>query len=149
MSNITGRNQWTGTYGKLWWDGEEVFEIESFQASIKIERDDVTMAGNLDSDSKIKSRKGEGKFKVKKVFDRGKRKFLEAYLSGKDVRSQLIGLVRDPDAIGNQSSRIVLNNVWFNDLTLMDFELGKKMEEEMSFGFTPSDVDFPDEAEVM
>jgi hypothetical protein len=149
MSNIRGRNQWTGTHGKLWWDGEEVFEVESFQASIKIERDDVTMAGNLDVDSKIKSRKGEGKFKIKKIFDRGKRKLLEAFLSGQDIRSQLIGLAKDPDAIGGQSSRIVLNNVWFNDLTLMDFEMGKKMEEEMSFGFTPSDVDFPDEAKVM
>lgn len=147
--NIRGRNQWLGTHGKVWWDGEEVFEIESFEAKLKIERDDVGFAGSLDSDSKIKGIKGEGKMKIKKVFDRGKRKFLEAYKRGEDVRSQLVGRVKDPDAIGKQSSRIVLNNVWFNDLTLMDFELGKKIDEEISFGFTVSDVDFPDEAKVM
>lgn len=149
MTNIQGRNQWSGTYGKLWWDGEEIFEIESFEAKIKVERDDVSFAGSLDSDSKIKGLKGEGKMKIKKVFSRGKRKLLEAYRRGEDIRSQLIGLVKDPDAIGKQSERIVLNNVWFNDLTLMDFELGKKMDEETSFGFTPSDVDFPDEAKPM
>jgi hypothetical protein len=149
MANIRGNNQWLGTYGKVWWDGEEVFEIESFEAKVKVERDGVSFAGSLDSDSKIKGLKGEGKLKIKKVFSRGKRKFLEAYKRGEDIRSQLIGLVKDPDAIGKQSERIVLNNVWFNDLTLMDFELEKKMDEEISFGFTVSDVDFPDEAKVM
>lgn len=147
--NIRGKNQWLGTHGKVWWDGEEVFEIESFEAKLKIERDDVNFAGSLDSDSKIKGLKGEGKMKIKKVFSRGKKKMLEALKRGEDVRSQLVGLLKDPDAIGKQSERIVLNNVWFNELTLMDFELGKKIEEEISFGFTPSDVDFPDEAKVM
>lgn len=149
MANIQGRNQWLGTYGKVWWDGEEVFEIESFEAKIKVERDDVSFAGSLDSDSKIKGMKGEGKMKIKKIFSRGKRKMLEAYKRGEDIRSQLVGKVSDPDAIGKQSERIVLNNVWFNDLTLMDFELNKKMDEEISFGFTASDVDFADEAKVM
>lgn len=146
---LRGKNQWLGTYGKVWWDGEEVFEIESFEAKIKADRDDVTFADSLDSDSKIKGLKGEGKLKIKKVFSRGKRKFLEAWKSGEDVRSQLVGRVKDPDAVGKQSERIVLNNVWFDDLTLLDFELGKKMEEELSFGFTPSDVDFQDEAKIM
>lgn len=147
--DIRGRNQWLGTYGKVWWDGEEVFEIESFEAKIKVERDDVNFADSLDSDTKIKGLKGEGKMKIKKVFSRGKKKFLEAYKRGEDVRSQLVGRVKDPDAVGKQSERIVLNNVWFNEITLMDFELGKKIDEELPFGFTPSDVDFPDEAKVM
>lgn len=146
---ISGSNQWLGTHGMVWWDGEQIFEVESFQATVKVDRDDVTMAGSLDSDSKIKGLKGEGKLKIKKVFTRGKKKFLDAYKKGEDVRSQLVGLVKDPDAVGKQSERVVLNNVWFNDITLMDFEMGKKMEEEISFGFTPSAVDFPDEAKVM
>ena len=149
MANIRGRNQWLGTYGKVWWDGEEVFELESFEAKIKVERDDVNFAGTLDADTKIKGTKGEGKMKIKKVFSRGKRKMLEALQRGEDIRSQLVGRVKDPDAIGKQSERIVLNNVWFNELTLMDFEVGKKMDEEIPFGFTSSDVDFPDEAKVM
>lgn len=149
MADIRGNRQWLGTWGKVWWDGEEIFEIESFEAKVKVDRESINFADSLDEDSKIKGLKGEGKMKIKKVFTRGKKKLLEAYKKGEDVRSQLIGRVKDPDAIGKQTERIVLNNTWFSDLTLMDFELGKKMDEEISFGFTPSDVDFPDEAKVM
>ena len=46
----------------------------------------------------------------------------------------------DPDAFG--SERLVLNNCWFGDLTLMSFENAKVLEEEYSGGFT--DFDFPD-----
>lgn len=144
MANITGSNQILGTWGKVWWDGEEIFEVESFEAKITAERDTVSFAGSLSQDSKIKGLKGEGKMKIKKVFSRGVVKLLDAWKSGEDVRSQLIGNLRDPDTVGNQGERVVISNVWFNELVLMNFELGKKLDEEYSFGFTPNDVDYPD-----
>lgn len=141
-SKVPGYRQISGSWGQLWWDGELVYEVESFEAKVTAEREDVLQAASLDTDSKMTRLKGEGSFKVKKVFSRGVNKLLAAWKAGRDVRGQLIGKLDDPDAYG--SERCVINNVWFNELTLMQFELGQKLEREFPFGFTVSDVDFPD-----
>lgn len=145
MAKIQGFRQISGTWGQLWWDGELIYEVEAFEAKVTPEREDVAMAGTLDVDSKITGLKGEGSFRIKKVYSRGIKKLLSAWKSGRDVRSQLVGKLADPDAYG--SERVVINNVWFNDLTLMQFEKGP-LTREFPFGFTPSDVDFPDMIEV-
>ncbi|MHC1683418.1 MAG: phage tail tube protein [Clostridiaceae bacterium] len=147
--DIQGKNIISGTYGTLWWDGEKILEIDAFEARVKIEREGVSFAGDLSEDSKIKGLKGEGKLKLKHVFSRGVKKLLKAYQKGEDPRSQLIGKLQDPDAVGKQSERVVINNVWFNELTLMEFENGKNGSKEYPFGYTPSDVDYPDEIKVI
>lgn len=145
MAKIQGFRQINGSWGQLWWDGELIYEVESFDAKVTVEREDVVMAGTLDIDSKMTGLKGEGTFRVKKVFSRGLKKLLSAWKEGRDIRSQLIGKLADPDAYGTE--RVVINNVWFNELTLMQFEKGP-LTREFPFGFTPSDVDFPDLIEV-
>lgn len=142
---IRGNRTITGTHGTLWWDGEEVFEIESFEATITFDREEVTLAGNLDTDSKVVGQSGEGTFAVKKVFSRGLSRFIEAVKSGQDMRSQLIGKQQDPDTEGGQAERISIGNVWFNDFTLMNFEMGNIVENEYNFGFTPGSVEVIDE----
>lgn len=142
MPKIPGYRQINGTFGEIWWDGEKVFEVLSFEAKVTPNREDVPQAGSVDIDSKMTGLKGEGSMKVKKVFSRGVIKLLDAWKKGQDPRSQLIGKLADPDAYG--SERVVINNVWFNDLVLMQFETGQKLERDFPFGFTVSDVDFPD-----
>jgi len=144
MGKVPGYRQINGTWGQLWWDGELVYELSAFESKIKPDREDVQMAGSLDVDSKITKVKCDGKFKIKKVFSRGQKKLLDAWKAGTDPRSQLIGKLADPDTKGKASERVVINNVWFNELSLMDFEAGKALEMEFPFGFTLSDVDFPD-----
>lgn len=146
MNKVPGYRQIAGSWGQLWWDGELVFEVESFEAKITAEREDVLQSGSLDADSKITQLKGEGSMKVKKVYSRGIKKLLDAWKKGHDVRSQFIGKLDDPDAYG--SERCVIDNAWFNELTLMQFELGQKLEREYPFGFTPSSVDYPDLIDV-
>lgn len=146
---LTGARQINGSFGELWLDGELVVEVESFEAKAIANREDVMMAGSLDVDSKITSLKGEGTMKVKKIYTRGVNKLLESWRDGIDVRSQFIGKLADPDAVGKQSERVIINNVWFNEVTLMQFEQGAKLEREYPFGFTPSDVEFRDTIEVL
>ena len=50
----------------------------------------------------------------------------------------------DPDAYG--SERLVIENAWFNELTLQKFENAKMIDEEYSGGFT--DYYFPDLVKV-
>jgi len=141
MSNkIPGFRQMSGSFGTIWWDGERIFEIISFDSKIVANREDVIV--DIDVDSKMLSLKGEGSFKIRKVYSRGLQKFVKAWQKGKDPRSQLIAKLDDPDAFG--SERTIINNVWFNEVTLMQFEKAQKLEREFPFGFTPSDVEFPD-----
>jgi len=130
----------SGTHGYLWWDGEIVFECNSFEAKLKPNRETVHFAGDMIADSKLMSLEGEFSFKIKKVFSRGQIKLAAEFKAGRDPRSQLIGKLADPDAFG--SERIVLNNCWFDEVTLMAFESGSLAEDEFSGGFT--DWDFPD-----
>lgn len=143
--SFNGNNVIMGTYGSLWWDGIQILEIESFEARVKIDRESQNFAGDLSEDSKIKSMKGEGKLKVKHVFTRGVKALLQAYNKGEDPRSQLIGKLQDPDAVGKQSERVIIDGVWFNELTLIEFEIGKAGSREFPFGFKPSNVQYPDE----
>jgi len=147
MSILKGHQQLNGSWGQLWWNGELIIEVESFEAKVTANREDVPIANSLDVDSKITSLKGEGSFKIKKVFTRGINQMLKNWNSGHDIRAQLVGLLSDPDTSNKQKERVVINNVWFNELTLMQFELGQKLEREFSFGFTPSDVESPDTIE--
>lgn len=142
---VGGNRIINGTFGTIWFDGEEVFEIESFEAKVTFEREGVTFAGSLDEDSKITGQSGEGSFVVKRVFSRGLAKFIQMTKDGKDVRSQLIGKLKDPDTLGGQAERVSINNVWFNEFTLMEFEMGANLETEFPFGFTPSSVELIDE----
>lgn len=142
---VTGNRVLNGTFGTVWLDGEEVFEVESFEAKIMFNREPVTMAGNLDEDSKVTGQSGEGNLVIKRVFSRGLRKFLEMTKTGQDVRSQFIGKLKDPDTINGQGERVSIDNVWFNEFTLMKFEMASKIEGEYPFGFTPSSVELIDE----
>ena len=132
-----GNKRWNGSHGKIWWDGLEIFEVVSFEATVTADRDDVYCG--MDKDSKIVSLTGEGTITIRNVINRNFNRLLEAYKAGKDPRSTLIGLIDDPDAVDGQKERISISNVWFNELQIMQFEKASVVEKELSFGFTPSD----------
>jgi CheY-specific phosphatase CheX len=104
----------------LYWDGEPVYEVSSFEAKIKIDREDLSFAGKMGKDSKMTGYSGEWSMKIKKVFSRGQAKLAKAIREGNDVRSQFVGKLNDPDAYG--SERLVLQDCWFSELSLMNFE---------------------------
>ena len=116
-------------------------KIEKLQKSLNREEVQIGMS----KDSKITSLSGEGTFTIKKVYSRGKKKILEAWNKGKDPRSTFVCKLKDPDTPKGQSERVTIDNVWFNELLLQQFEQGTPCEEEYSFGFTPSDASFVDE----
>lgn len=141
MTVLEGRRVLNGKHAKLWWDGELIFEIESFESKAVANREEIDLVGSMDIDSKLMSLTGEGSMTLKKVYSRGIRKLLSAWKKGEDPRSVLTGLNDDPDAIGGQKERITINNVWFNEVVLMAFAAGELGEREYPFGFTVSDVD--------
>ena len=137
--NIRGNRTITGAYGELWLDNEKVSELKSVEAKITAERKDVQLG--ISVDSKITGLKGEGTIKVFKVYTRGK-KILENWIKGKDVRSRIVTSIKDPDSLKGQEERVSIDNVWFDSIELAKFERGEIVEEEIPFGFTPSDVKY-------
>lgn len=140
---IPGNRYISGTNGKVWWNGELIAEVKAFQATVSIDRAEI-INENGDVDSKMQSKKGEGTLTLSKVYSRGLKALLSAYGKNEDPRSQFISVLDDPDAYKKQKERVVLNNVWFNEITLANWEKGNVVEQEWPFGFTPGDSEIPE-----
>lgn len=130
-----GNKRWNGSHGKAWWDGELLFEIVKFEAKVTANREDVLIGNSVDS--KIVSLKGDINFTLKNVINRNINKYLEAWKNGTDPRAVFIGLIDDPDAVDGQKERISIENIWFNELTLMSFEKGKVVEKRIYWWIYP------------
>lgn len=140
-TNPQAYNQILGTHGKMYWNGEEIFEVIAFKLDMKREYDEQMINGSLVKDAKLKSIAYEGTVKMKMVYSRNTSKFLDSVKSGKDIRGEFFCALADPDAKG--AERVACRNVWFKDtFPLFEFEQGKNMEREYSFGCT--DVQFYD-----
>ena len=120
MEVIRGNKTLSGTWGELWINGEKIFEFSKIEMKVTANREDVQLG--IDVDSKITGLKGEGSYTVKKVYTRAK-EILENWKKGMDVRAEVIAKLADPDAVGGQN-----------------WEKGGIIEEEVSIGFTPSDL---------
>ena len=62
-----------------------------------------------------------------------------------DVRAEVVAKLADPDAVGGQIERWSCDNVWHNDIPVVNWEKGGVVEEEVTIGFTPSDLQNLDE----
>lgn len=136
-NKVKGYQTLSGTWGELWVDGEKILEFSKVEAKVTANREDVQLG--LDVDSKMTGLKGELSLVVKKVYSRYTTVF-ENWKKGIDQRSQLITKLADPGAVGGQQERYSIDNVWFNELPLVNMEKGGIIEEEVSGGFTPTDM---------
>lgn len=134
---IRGNKTLSGTWGEVWINGVKCFEISKIELKVTLNREDVQIG--LDIDSKMTGMKGEGSMTVKKVYTRAK-DILDNYSKGEDVRSQIIAKLADPDAVGKQQERWAVDNVWYNEVPVVNWEKGGIIEEELSIGFTPTDL---------
>lgn len=89
--------------------------------------------------ARLSGLKGEGSYTVKKVYIQSKRK---SWRTGKRAWCPCRGIAKlaDPDAVGGQIERWACDNVWHNEIPVVNWEKGGIIEEEVSIGFTPSDL---------
>lgn len=137
MAKVTGNRVLSGTWGELWIDGQKVFEFKKVEAKVSVNREDIQMG--MDVDSKMTGMKGEITITINKVYSRYET-IRKNYAEGKDIRSQVITKLGDPDAVGGGQERYSIDNVWWNELPIISMEKGAIIEEELSGGFTPSDM---------
>lgn len=137
MGNIKGKNTLSGTWGELWINGGKVFELSKVEMKTTANREDVQIG--IDVDSKLTGLKGEFTIGVKKVYTRYM-EVLDDLKKGKDTRVQIIAKLADPDAVRGQQERYSAPNCWFNDIPVVNWEKGGIIEQEVTGGFTPSDL---------
>ena len=114
---------------KLWIDGIAILEFKKVEAKVSTNREDIQVG--IDMDSKLTSLKGEINVTVNKVYS-SYNEVMKNYTSGKDVRSQVIAKLKDPDSPNAQMERWSLDNVWWNDIPLFIAEKGALIEEELT-----------------
>lgn len=141
-----GRRRWSGNHGMVWIDNEKIFEHKSFEAKVVINDEDVIIGDSVDR--KVTGLAGEGEIVIVNVFNRGFSTYLEELKAGHDVRFTIIGKHEDPDMLNAGKERISIDNVWFEELVLMQFEKGAIRETTIPFGFTPEDAKYLETVEL-
>lgn len=136
-NKLRGDQTLTGSWGEVWIDGELIMELKKVEVKVSANREDVQFG--FDVDSKITSLKGEITIGVTKVYSRWLPIF-EKWKNGEDPRMQVITKLADPGAVDKQQERYSIDNVWFNELPLVNYEKGGIIEDEVSGGFTPTDM---------
>lgn len=124
----------SGTYGKLWLDGERVGECYGAQGKVSTNKEKVFLDGVSAVDSKVTNIECTGSLRGYKISSRFLAKIGTALKNGIDLRFTIISEVADPDVTG--AERIAIYNVSFDDLTLFDWEKGTAGKYETPFTFT-------------
>ena len=132
------KNAINGTWGTLWINDQEVGEVKSFQVKAEFQKEEVKMAGSMATDTKYMGYSVKGSLSLHKVNSRMIKFISNSVKAGKDQRFTLIGKLADPDAQGVE--RITVKNVSFDDLTLMDWEVGAIGQSEHPFTATSWEV---------
>jgi hypothetical protein len=134
---VKSNKQINGTFGAVWVNGEKWLDIDSFEAKVTVNYEDVNMAEDLATHKKMMGWNGEGSMAVKKVYSRGANLMAGAVKSGILPDVSIVGKLADPDAFG--SERVAIREVTFNEFMLMKFEQKAKMTEELPFAFADFD----------
>lgn len=122
-----------GNYGQLWLDGDLLGEVKSFQAKITLIKADVKVLGDPNKHSKVIGYESKGTLKLNKISDRIALKLHSSFTTGVMIPCTIVAELNDPSSYG--ASRIALFDVIFDELTLMDFEGDKLVEEDANFTF--------------
>ncbi len=125
----------TGTFGEVWIDGDKVGILKKIEAKIVINREDVQIG--LDLDSTMTGLKGEYNLTLSKLSSRWL-KYADKIKRGEDVRIEIMAKLKDPNAKDGAIERYSISDAWFNELPLVNYEVGALIEEEISGGFPPS-----------
>lgn len=137
MAKLRSNKQINGTFGSVWVNNEKWLDVDSFEAKVTVNYEDVNMAEDLATHKKMTGWAGEGTMTVKKVYSRGAALLANAVKSGALPDISIVGKLADPDAFG--SERVALNEVTFNEFMLMKFEQKALGTEELPFNFADYD----------
>jgi Protein of unknown function (DUF2001). len=123
MPDYSAKRVMSGSWGQVFLDGELVTEATAFQAKFTFNKTDISIGGQMETDSKVTSIKGTGSITMNRINSRMLLLLGDKISDGRDVRFTIICKLADPDAGG--SERMALTEVSFDDLTIADWTSGQ------------------------
>lgn len=125
----------SGTFGELWHDGEWLTNVTGVEATVEISKEDVPRAGQRWVGQKVMSLRGSGTITGYLVTtDLLEQIGSVAEEDGQEFVTQLIVKLDDPDAYG--AYRVLLKNVSFDSIPLINYTVGQFVEVELPFTFS-------------
>lgn len=137
MSNLKGQDVLNGTFVEIWLDDELIGEATALQAKVEFQTEDIKFAGDLFQHRKVVGYKGTGSLSMHKVSTRFQKAVADTMKTGKEKYYTLIYKLNDPSVDGQE--RVALKDVAFDDLTIVDLEVGATMKLEVPFSFHSMD----------
>lgn len=137
MSNLKGQDVLNGTFVEIWLDDELIGEATALQAKVEFQTEDIKFAGDLFQHRKVVGYKGTGSLSMHKVSTRFQKAVADTMKTGKERYYTLIYKLNDPSVDGQE--RVALKDVAFDDLTVVDLEIGTTMKLEIPFSFHSMD----------
>jgi len=128
MANIKTIN---GTFGAVWVNGEKLANVKSFECKATLEFEDVAVCESLGTIPKYKGYSIEGTMTLNKVDSKIAALISDAILSGSMPEIILTSKLADPAAA--EYENVEIDGVAITELTIMKFEAGSVVEEEVPF----------------
>ena len=130
--SFTTSQVFTGS-GKAWLDGNILFESKALQASIEIQMEAVPQAGQLADGQRMLGYSGSGTLRMHKVSSRMIRATSASLKKGVNPSFEILSELTN-NATG-KAERMLLKEVQFTTLPLVNWELKTLLEEELPFVF--------------
>lgn len=134
MKDFNAQEVFSGTFGELWIDDEYLASLKKFNAKVDLSYSDIVKPRDLWKNYKLTEMEGSGEIVIQSFKSTGKNIMAKKLKEGKMPVCKLVGKLDDPDARG--AERIVIKDVVFTTLTLLDFEHGNIVEETLPFKFS-------------
>ena len=128
-----------GSYGEVWHDGVWLTNVQSAEATVEIDKEEIKRSGTRWVGHKVTSLTGSGTISGYKITS----DFIQLIGSvatdkGKPYVTSIILKLADPEAYG--AERVMLKGVQFDQIPLGKFEVGSLVEEEFPFTFSGYDL---------
>lgn len=134
--SLQGKRVISGTFGSIFIDSQKINECFGLTATVEVKREEVKIAGQMWTQTKLVGAHGKGSIKMNKVTTRFVEKIFNIIETGEDAVFEIQSMLADPDAINKGKETIRLKNVVFDELTLQDWEVGTPGTYEVPFTFS-------------
>ena len=130
-SKIKSNQVMSGSFGKVWFNGEKAANVKSFEAKIAIEYEDVDISEQLGKGRKMMGYEIEGTVVLHKTDSAILKLYGEGLRTGNLPEVSIVSALDDPAALG--AERVQYTGVTFDEVQLAKFENKAVSEEEVPF----------------
>lgn len=127
-----------GTWGQVWIDSHYLAELASINAKVTAKTESIPQCGQMIDGTKVTGLEPSGTLKLNKTSSYFLRLLGDDLKKGVLTQFTIITKVADPANGGTE--RVKLTGCTFTELTLVDIEQKKNMEESMPFTFSDYEI---------